>query len=118
MSLHDRFLLKYASRDEVELHSRGTTGVVEMRKAIAQYEEASPLYGFLKYRRRNLIIKYQPEGCSRLVQGKNPSCSGAVAVYLLHTTLTQRMLPSLHLSASTCVFEATTKLIMHDSSPL
>ncbi|KAK8057350.1 hypothetical protein PG996_011287 [Apiospora saccharicola] len=36
------FLLKYASRDEVELHSRGTTGVVEMRKAIAQYEEESP----------------------------------------------------------------------------
>ncbi|KAK8091874.1 hypothetical protein PG997_002235 [Apiospora hydei] len=39
-----------------------------MRKSIAQYEEASPLYGFLKYRRRNVIVKYQPEGCSRLVQ--------------------------------------------------
>ncbi|KAK7909065.1 hypothetical protein PG985_014943, partial [Apiospora marii] len=64
------FLLKYASRDEVELHSRGTTGVVEMRKAIAQYEEESPLYGFLKYRRRNLILKYMPEGCSRLVQAR------------------------------------------------
>ncbi|KAK8108982.1 hypothetical protein PG984_014783 [Apiospora sp. TS-2023a] len=41
-----------------------------MRKAIAQYEEESPMYGFLKYRRRNLIIKYQPEGCSRLVQAR------------------------------------------------
>ncbi|KAK8123678.1 hypothetical protein PG999_003596 [Apiospora kogelbergensis] len=64
------FLLKYASRDEVELYGRGTTGVVEMRKAIAQFEEESPLYGFLKYRRRNVIIKYQPEGCSRLVQAR------------------------------------------------
>ncbi|KAK6852079.1 hypothetical protein PG995_012204 [Apiospora arundinis] len=64
------FLLKYASRDEVELHSRGTTGVVEMRTAISQYEEESPLYGFLKYRRRNVIIKYMPEGCSRLVQAR------------------------------------------------
>ncbi|KAK7937829.1 Gpi-anchored cell surface glycoprotein [Apiospora aurea] len=41
-----------------------------MRKSIAQYEEASPLYGFLKYRRRNVIVKYQPEGCSRLVQAR------------------------------------------------
>ncbi|CAK7564091.1 MAG: hypothetical protein SEPTF4163_001974 [Sporothrix epigloea] len=60
----------YASRDEVALHDRGTGGVIEFRNAIAQYEEESPLYGFLKYRRRNVIIKYLPDNCSRLVQAR------------------------------------------------
>ncbi|KAK1751887.1 hypothetical protein QBC47DRAFT_78574 [Echria macrotheca] len=64
------FLLKYASRDEVELLDRGNGGVVEIRNAVAQYEEKSPLYGFLRYRRRNVIIKYLPEDCSRLVQAR------------------------------------------------
>lgn len=64
-----RFLLKYASRDEIELLGRGTGGIVEVRNEIAQYEEKSPLYGFLRYRRRNVIIKYLPDDCSRLVQG-------------------------------------------------
>ncbi|KAK4218032.1 hypothetical protein QBC37DRAFT_16185 [Rhypophila decipiens] len=64
------FLLKYASRDEVELLGRGNGGIVEVRNRIAQYEENSPLYGFLRYRRRNVIIKFQPEECSRLVQAR------------------------------------------------
>lgn len=68
--LNNRFLLKYASRDEVELLDRGNGGIVEARNAIAKYEEPSPLYGFLRYRRRNVILKYVPEGCSRLVQGE------------------------------------------------
>ncbi|KAI9158953.1 hypothetical protein HJFPF1_06956 [Paramyrothecium foliicola] len=63
-------ILKYASRDEVELLSRGTGGVVEVRKAITEYEETSPLYGFLKYRRRNVVLKYLPDGCSRLIQAR------------------------------------------------
>ena len=66
-----RFLLKYASRDEIGLLGRGTGGIVEVRDAIDQYDEASPLYGFLKYRRRNVIIKYLPDNCSRLVQGES-----------------------------------------------
>ena len=71
----DRFLLKYASRDEVELLSRGSGGIVEMRTRIAEYEDTSPLYGFLRYRRRNVLIKYLPEDCSRLIQGPSPrSC--------------------------------------------
>ncbi|KAK4044664.1 hypothetical protein C8A01DRAFT_11922 [Parachaetomium inaequale] len=63
------FLLKYASRDEVELLGRGSGGIVEIRNNIAQYTDKSPLYGFLRYRRRNVIIKYLPEDCSRLIQG-------------------------------------------------
>jgi hypothetical protein len=69
----NRFLLKYASRDEVELLGRGNGGIVEIRNNIAQYLEKSPLYGFLRYRRRNVIIKYLPEDCSRLIQGAPPT---------------------------------------------
>lgn len=76
-----RFLLKYASRDEVEVLARGSNGVVEMRSNIEQYEETSPLFGFLRYRRRNVLLKYMPEGCSRLIQGWSlkyaPSSSAA-----------------------------------------
>ncbi|KAI2626448.1 hypothetical protein GGR54DRAFT_471094 [Hypoxylon sp. NC1633] len=64
------FLLKYANRDEVELLSHGNGGIVDVRGAIANYEEISPLYGFLRYRRRNVILKYQPDDCSRLVQAR------------------------------------------------
>lgn len=64
-----RFLLKYASRDEVELLGRGNGGIVEIRNAIAVFEPVEPLFGFLRYRRRNVIIKHLPEACSRLVQG-------------------------------------------------
>ncbi|KAK7755375.1 hypothetical protein SLS62_002602 [Diatrype stigma] len=56
-------------RDEVELLDRGNGSIVEARNAIAKYEEPSPLYGFLRYRRRNVILKYMPENCSRLIQG-------------------------------------------------
>ncbi|KAK3692156.1 hypothetical protein B0T22DRAFT_5720 [Podospora appendiculata] len=64
------FLLKYANRDEVELLGRGNGGIVEIRENITQQEGASPLYGFLRYRRRNVLIKYIPEECSRLVQAR------------------------------------------------
>ena len=65
-----RFLLHYISRDEVDLLSRGTGGVPDVRNAIDNYEETSPLYGFLHYRRRKVILRYMPEGLSRLIQGK------------------------------------------------
>lgn len=66
-----RFLLKYASRDEIEILSNGNGGITEMRNAIAAYEETNPLYGYLKYRRRNVLVKYLPEDCSRLIQGSS-----------------------------------------------
>lgn len=64
-----RFLLKYIARDEVDLLGRGTGGVVEIRFRIDQYDEKSPLYGFVQYRRRKVLLKYVPEGMSRLLQG-------------------------------------------------
>ncbi|KAF2659673.1 hypothetical protein K491DRAFT_590644 [Lophiostoma macrostomum CBS 122681] len=64
------FLLKYVSRDAVEVLARGTGGAADARGAIAQYEDKSPLYGFLSYRRRKVLIKYLPEGTSRLLQAR------------------------------------------------
>lgn len=51
------------------LLGRGKNGVAEARNAINEYKEPSPLYGLLLYRRRKILIKYIPEGTSRLLQG-------------------------------------------------
>ncbi|KAJ9637829.1 hypothetical protein H2199_007323 [Coniosporium tulheliwenetii] len=64
------FLLKYVSRDEIEVFLRGSRGVAEARASIAQHTDKSPLYGFLLYRRRKVLIKYLPEGTSRLLQAR------------------------------------------------
>ncbi|KAL2800436.1 hypothetical protein BJX66DRAFT_332013 [Aspergillus keveii] len=64
------FLLRYVSRDEVALHERGTGGVPDVRNAIENYEECSPLYGFLQYRRRKVVLSYLPEDLSRLVRAR------------------------------------------------
>lgn len=67
--ISNRFLLKYIARDVVDLLNAGTGGVTEVREAIEQYEEKSPLYGFVQYRRRKVLLKFMPEGTSRLLQG-------------------------------------------------
>jgi hypothetical protein len=54
----------------VELLHRGKHGVSEARNALVNYAEPSPLYGLLIYRRRRILIKYVPEGTSRLLQGE------------------------------------------------
>ena len=65
-----RFLLKYISREEVGLLGKGNGGLVEVQEAVNRYEEQSPLYGFIQYRRRKVILKYIPEGTTRLLQGQ------------------------------------------------
>lgn len=65
----DRFLLKYVSRDAVEILGSGGNGVAEARTTISKYEDLSPLYGMIMYRRKKVLIKYVPEGTSRLLQG-------------------------------------------------
>ncbi|KAI2265374.1 hypothetical protein LOZ04_006910, partial [Ophidiomyces ophidiicola] len=62
------FLLKYVSRDVIALLARGSGGVAEIRITIDSYEEKSPLYGFLQYRRRKVILRYVPDGISRILQ--------------------------------------------------
>ena len=64
-----RFFLKYSARDEVTLHGKGNGGVSEAQDSVNGYEEDSPLYGFIHFRRRKVILKYVPEGTSRLLQG-------------------------------------------------
>lgn len=66
------------------LLSKGNGGIVEVRNAIAAYEDPSPLFGFLRYRRRNVILKYVPEDCSRLVKGTKGM--GSVKFRLLLTS--------------------------------
>jgi hypothetical protein len=51
-------------------------GVVETRLAVEQYEEKSPLYGLVQYRRKKIILKYVPEGTSRLLQGRQKQFLG------------------------------------------
>ena len=63
------FLLRYISRDEVDVLKGGNGGLAEVRDTIAQYEEKSPLYGLVQYRRKKVFLKYIPEGTSRLLQG-------------------------------------------------
>ncbi|KAK2744390.1 hypothetical protein FQN57_004285 [Myotisia sp. PD_48] len=64
------FLLKYVSRDVVALLAKGNGGVVEIRATIDDSDEKAPLYGFLQYRRRKVILRYVPEGISRLLQAR------------------------------------------------
>ncbi|KAJ5488990.1 hypothetical protein N7539_003880 [Penicillium diatomitis] len=65
------FLLHYTARDEVALLDRGTGGVPDVRNAVDNYNEVSPLYGFLHYRRRKVILRYMPEGLSRLLLARS-----------------------------------------------
>ena len=64
-----RLLLKYSTRDEVELYEKGSAGVAEAQEAVGHYGENSPLYGFIHFRRRKVVLKYIPQGTSRLLQG-------------------------------------------------
>lgn len=80
------FLLKYASRDEIEILDNGSGGISEIRAAIARYEEPSPLYGFLRYRRRSVIIKHIPADCSRLVQARAAVHFNAICDQFPHNT--------------------------------
>lgn len=64
-----RFLLYYVNRDTVDVLGRGSGGVAEARKVVESYEEKSPVYGVVLYRRKKFILKYVPEGTSRLLQG-------------------------------------------------
>ncbi|KAJ8122377.1 hypothetical protein ONZ43_g1414 [Nemania bipapillata] len=80
------FLLKYMSRDEIDILDTGNGGITDIRSAIARYEEPSPLYGFLRYRRRSVIIKYIPEDCSRLLQARAAVHYNAICDQFAHNT--------------------------------
>lgn len=77
-----RFLLKYISRDELDVLARGNGGVADIREAVAGYSELSPLYGFLRFRRRSVLVRYVPKDTSRLLQGTMPRRTDAPALCL------------------------------------
>jgi hypothetical protein len=62
-------LLRYTSRDSVELLDWGKGGVDEMRNVVLYYEESSPLHGLIVYRRHKVLMRYTPDGISRQLQG-------------------------------------------------
>ena len=61
--------MKYVSRDDVELLGKGGSSVREMRELAAKEPDDSPLYAFIRYRRRNILIKLVPGGTSRVLKG-------------------------------------------------
>ena len=65
----DRFLLKYISRDEIDLLGGGSGGLAEVKEALEAYKEQSPVFGLIHFRRKKALLKYVPEGTSRLLQG-------------------------------------------------
>ncbi len=52
------------------LLEKGKGGLAELEEVVNRFGEQSPLYGFIQYRRRKVILKYIPDGTSRLLQGK------------------------------------------------
>ena len=91
-----RFLLKYETRDEVKILKRGGGGVVDIRETIVQYDEQSPLYGFVHYRRRKVILKYVPQRTSRLLQGRSKRCPHIVFILLTCFSSSIGSFPSRH----------------------
>lgn len=55
------------------LLGKGVGGLVEVKETVDQYDEQSPLYGFVQYRRRKVVLKHVPEGTSRLLLGMHSS---------------------------------------------
>ena len=78
-----RFWIKYISRNEVELLKKGSHGTDEMRQAAATEPDDSPLYGFIRFRRRNVLVKCIPEGTSRVLKGERTQEPGVWGEWFL-----------------------------------
>ena len=68
-------LLKYTSRDAVGLLARSSDQdhgelVSQIQEILAGQAEKSPVYGFLHHDGQKLLLKYIPNGTSRLLIGK------------------------------------------------
>lgn len=62
--------------------SRGAGGIPDVRNAIDGFEESAPLYGFVQYRRRKVVLSYLPDDLSRLVKGMSMCVDCLVGGYL------------------------------------
>ncbi|EPS37379.1 hypothetical protein H072_8949 [Dactylellina haptotyla CBS 200.50] len=65
------FLMKYESRDDIVLLGKGASAVKDMRELISHEPDDSPVYGFIRYRRRNILIKLVPDNTSRVLKARS-----------------------------------------------
>ncbi|KAK6536522.1 hypothetical protein TWF281_000750 [Arthrobotrys megalospora] len=65
------FLLKYETRDDITLLGKGASAVKDMRELISNEPDDSPIYGFIRYRRRNILIKLVPDNTSRVLKARS-----------------------------------------------
>jgi hypothetical protein len=61
--------LAYTSRSALELRAQGV-GLPDLRKQLEEEEEV--LFGFLRFRRRGIVLQYTNPDCSRVVKGSLP----------------------------------------------
>jgi hypothetical protein len=65
----NRLVLGYSSRSTLSLRGQGI-GLPELRLILASEKEV--LFGFLRFRRRGIVLQYTHPECSRVVKGKPP----------------------------------------------
>ena len=58
--------MAYTSRSALELRAQGV-GLPDLRKQLEEEEEV--LFGFLRFRRRGIVLQYTNPDCSRVVKG-------------------------------------------------
>ena len=61
-----RVVLGYSSRSTLSLRAQGI-GLPELRKQLEDEKEV--LFGFLRFRRRGIVLQYTHPDCSRVVKG-------------------------------------------------
>ena len=64
----DRVVLAYSSRSALCLRGQGI-GLPDLRKHLEEEDEV--LFGFLRFRRRGIVLQYTNPECSRVVKGKS-----------------------------------------------
>ena len=97
-------------------------GVAEVRSAITKYEEKSPLYGLVQFRRKKVILKYVPDGTSRLLQVRlTVQFQSVLETFVPHDTVLSFAAPSeLTESAltSACMLHPSSMSLTSSSSSL
>jgi hypothetical protein len=61
-----RLVLAYESRSTLTLRAQGI-GLPDLRKQLEDEDEV--LFGFLRFRRRGIVLQYTNPDCSRVVKG-------------------------------------------------
>lgn len=93
-----------------------------MRSAITKYEEKSPLYGLVQFRRKKVILKYVPDGTSRLLQVRlTVQFQSVLETFVPHDTVLSFAAPSeLTESAltSACMLHPSSMSLTSSSSSL